>query len=98
MGSLLQIVPAVLLLVVAGASVVGYFRANVSKSTIELYKADNEALRARVLTLESQALHDSLQIRELKGSVDSLQAVVTQADAIASMRGVVERIAVKVGA
>lgn len=98
MAPTVQIVATILLLVAAGASVVGYFRANVSKSTIELYKADNEALRARVLTLESQALHDSLQIRELKGSVSSLQAVVTQAEAIASMRAVVERIATKVDA
>lgn len=87
------------LAVIAGiGGVVGYFRANVSKATIELYKQDNEALRARLTTLEQQAAADRSEIVALKSARQYLASVVTQADNIAALREVADRIAAKVGA
>lgn len=88
-----------ILAIIAGfGGVVGYFRANVSKATIELYKQDNEALRARLSTLEDQARSDRAEIDALKSARTYLASVVTQADNIAALRARVEQIATKVGA
>lgn len=88
----------VLLLIASAAGVIGYFKANVSKSTIDLYKEDNEALRARLLTLEEQGRQDRAEIDALKSAHKFLTGVVTQADAIAHLSRRIEDIAVKVGA
>ncbi len=91
-------VGVVFTLIAAGTGTVGYFKANVSKSTIELYKEDNEALRTRLTTLEAQAESDKKEISLLQARQTQLTAIVTQAVAIKEMRDVVDRIAVKVGA
>lgn len=94
----IQIAGFVLLLAAAGAGVVGYFKANVAKSTIELYKNDNEALRARVSTFEADLRDANVKIGALETTNHFLISVITQADAIAKLQGTVERIATKVGA
>lgn len=98
MANALQLAAVALLLVAASAGVVGYFRANVAKSTIELYKDDNGALRARLSTVEAELLGANAKITALETSNHYLISVVTQADAIAKVQKTVDRIATKVGA
>lgn len=95
---ILQSAGIVLLLIASAAGVVGYFKANVSKSTIELYKEDNEALRLRLSSLEAQAKVDALEIKGLKNAHAYLLQVVTSAEAIAHVQATVDKIAAKVGA
>lgn len=77
--------------VASGAGVVGYFKANVSKSTIELYKEDNEALRLRLTTLESEKKEADARIAALENANKFLGSVVTQAEAIAYVKATVEK-------
>lgn len=93
----IQVVGGLLLIMAAATGVIGYFKANISKSTIELYKEDNEALRKRVLTLEEQVVSDNAKIKALENAQVYLASVVTQATAIAEMRIIVDKIAQKVG-
>ena len=91
---------------IAGAAgVIGYFRANLSKATIDLYKTDNEALRLRIETLEQMHVEDQAKIKSLEESHQNLIQIVTQAEAIKQLRAQVDqvaqttyRIAEKVGA
>ncbi len=94
----IQIVVASALLIAAAAGVVGYFKANVSKSTIELYKDDNEALRTRLTTMEAELHEATTKINALENANHFLASVVTQADAIARLQASVDRILSKVGA
>ena len=98
MHNLTEYIGIAFLFFASGAGIIGYFKANVSKATIELYKEDNDALRARLQTLETQARTDQAEIKALKSAHAYLTSVVTQADAIAAMRAMLDRIAVKVGA
>jgi len=93
-----QIIGGILVLVAAAAGIVGYFKANVSKSTIELYKEDNEALRTRLSTLEQESVKDKIEIAALKTAQAHLVAIITQAEQIAAIREQLNKIAVKVGA
>lgn len=97
MSVLAQYAGIALALIASAAGAVGYFKANVSKSTIELYKDDNEALRLRLSTLETQIKADALEILALKSAQKYLSDVVTQAEAIQAMRNTLDRIAAKVG-
>jgi hypothetical protein len=96
--SILIIAGAILTLVAAAGGTAGYFKANVAKSTIELYKEDNTALRLRLDTLEAEKAADHVRIDALENANKFLASVVTQAEQIAYVRNVVERIAAKVGA
>lgn len=93
----LPIIGVVLLVIAAAAGVVGYFKANLSQATILLYKEDNDALRARINTLESQKVLDDARIKALENANKYLGSVVTQAEQIAYVRTVVDRIAEKIG-
>lgn len=90
---IVSLIGIALLIIAAGAGVVGYFRANLSKATIELYKDDNEALRSRVDTLEKQGALDRAQIKALGDANRFLGQVVTQAEAIAAVRAKVDELA-----
>lgn len=96
MNTILQFVGVALLLLASAAGVVGYFKANVSKSTIALYKEDNEALRTRLVTLEEQARHDASEIKALKSAQSFLTGVVTQAEAIAKNSATLAALALRV--
>jgi hypothetical protein len=96
--NLFVIAGAILAIVAAAAGVVGYFKANVAQSTIQLYKDDNEALRTRLKTLEEQRTDDAAKIKALELARDYLSNVVTQAAEIAAVRVLVQQIADKVGA
>ena len=80
------------------AGAVGYFKANVSKATIDLYKEDNNALRGRLDTVEAELKDVKAENQALHSAHQYLTSVITQADAIAALRSVVDRIAAKVGA
>lgn len=81
----LQVGVGAVVLLVAVAFVITYLRANISKGTIELYRADNDALRARIITLESEDHRKSNAIASLQGTVTVLRDTVTQKDAIARL-------------
>jgi len=88
----------VMTLVAVAAGLVGYFRANLAKATIDLYKEDNTALRLRVETLEKQKQADDHRIAALEDANKFLSSVVTQADNIAYIKATLDKIATKVGA
>lgn len=93
-----EILGGIMAVLLGLSGVIGYFRANVSKSTIELYKEDNEALRTRLGTVEGN-LHEALvKIDALESARQYLTSIITQADAIARVQATVDAIAVKVGA
>lgn len=92
-----KVISLAVLVVAAAAGVVGYFKANLSKATIELYKENNEALTARITTLESQRTEDAAKIKALENANKFLAAVVTQADQIAALTALCTRIGEKVG-
>ena len=56
----------------AAAAVLVYFRMAMAKTTIELYRSDNEALRGRVETIESERDDSRAQVHELRGKVAAL--------------------------
>lgn len=99
--SFLSAVGGVLGLLVAVAFTVAYLRTSVAKNTVELYRIDNEALRARVATLEAEDGRKSAQIAGLQSSVAVLREVVTQKEPIARLerfaRAVAEREAIPYG-
>lgn len=92
-----QLVPVVLSVVIAAAGIAGYFKANVSKSTIALYRENNEALLERVSLLELKVKEDAIRIQALETARNTLINVITQAEAIARLTATVDRIAEKVG-
>lgn len=77
--------------VASGAGVVGYFKANVSKSTIDLYKDDNDALRIRLTSLEEDKRTKDAKISALEDANKFLGQVVTQADNIAYVKTAVDK-------
>lgn len=94
--NVLTLIGVVLTALAALAGGVGYFKAGVSKATIELYKEDNEALRARLTTLETQVESDQTKIKNLEDANRFLSSVVTQSAQIASLHQKVDRILSKV--
>lgn len=95
MPDALQVIAGIIAIVSMVAGVVGYFKANVSKATIELYKEDNTALRLRIDTLEKTADQNAERIRVLEAARNTLLDVVTQAQAIAELHRVIALIANK---
>lgn len=95
MPDALQVIAGIIAIVSMVAGVVGYFKANVSKATIELYKEDNTALRLRIDTLEHTAIENAERIRVLEAARNTLLDVVTQAQAIAELHRVIALIANK---
>lgn len=49
------------------------FRTRLQQTTIELYRADNEALRARVDTLEAERNRDRTRLEEMHGELVALR-------------------------
>ena len=98
MNAAALILPSVVAILTAAAGAVGFFKANVSKSTIALYREDNQALRARLSTLEAQVKEDAIRIEALEHTRAVLTGIVTQADAIADIRETTKKIARTVGA
>lgn len=91
MNPAFQYVTYALAFLASGAGVVGYFKANVSKSTIDLYKEDNEALRNRLNTLEEDKRATAAKIAALEDANKFLGQVVTQADNIAYVKSAVDK-------
>lgn len=92
-------VTGIVLAVLAGlALAVGYFRANLGKSTIDLYRQDNDALRARVKTQDEDLLAKDKRIAELEAQVKEkdqqiahIRDIATGTTAIDALRVVEER-------
>lgn len=91
MNPAFQYVAYTLAFIASGAGVVGYFKANVSKSTIDLYKEDNDALRSRLTTLEEDKVVANAKIEALGNANKFLGQVVTQADNIAYVKAAVDK-------
>lgn len=91
MSPVFQYVAYALAFIASGAGVVGYFKANVSKSTIDLYKEDNDALRTRLVTLEEDKKTTAAKLSALEDANKFLGQVVTQADNIAYVKAAVDK-------
>lgn len=76
------IIGTALVVLTALAGVIAYLRTNISKGTIDLYRADNDALRARVVTLEAADVRKTAEIHALNTTVAVLSATVTQKENI----------------
>ena len=70
--TVLGVIGGLLGLAGASAAALVYFRMAMAKTTIDLYREDNVALRHRVDTLESERDDSRTQVHELKGKVSAL--------------------------
>jgi predicted phosphoribosyltransferase len=98
LGATLTVVGITIAVTAAVAFIVVYFRANLGKSTIDLYRQDNDALRARVKTQdEDLAAKDKAiaerdtKLAEKDAQIRHITDIATGATAITALRTVEER-------
>lgn len=75
-----------------------YFRTTMAKTTLDLYKADNDALRSRITTLESEKADLQKEVAQTTGRISSLETAnkvladqVTGASAVRELSGQMEK-------
>lgn len=96
-ATIIQVVVAIIAILSALAFVITYLRSSVRTNTVELYRQDNDALRARVSTLEKSDHLKDVEIATLKGTVLVLTDTVTQEKAIAHLLRMAIRFATREG-
>lgn len=91
-GPVLTAVATVLGLAGLAGAALAWGRVNLAKTTLDLYKSDNEALRSRIETLEAEKVTGQHDLAECKGRVATLESAnrvladqVTGASAVAKL-------------
>lgn len=91
-GPVLTAVATVLGIAGLAGAALAWGRVNLAKTTLDLYKSDNEALRSRIETLEAEKVTSQHEVAECKGKIASLEAAnrvladqVTGASAVAKL-------------
>lgn len=72
-------------LLVAAASVVAFFRANLAKSTIDTLRDSNLALTARVVELEAEDARKTTKLAHLEQEAADLRSYVSGTEAVARL-------------